>query len=53
MNLDEIDNNLQFAKLKLSNNYIKIEENWLKLEILDLLKYGIGMTNIFKLWFLV
>lgn len=48
-NPDEIDNNLQFARLKLSNNYTKIDENWLKLEILNMLKYGIGKTNIFKL----
>jgi hypothetical protein len=48
-NLDENDNNLQLLKLRLSNNYNKIEVNWLKFEILKLLKYGIGKTNIFKL----
>src|SRR6478735_12375079 len=48
-NLKENDNNLQFFKLKLSNNYNKVNKNWLKLEIIDLLKYGIGKTNIFKL----
>lgn len=48
-NVEEIDNNLQFAWLKLSNNFTKIDENWLKIEILYILKYGIGMTNTFKL----
>lgn len=43
------DNNLQFAQLKLSNNYNSIPKNWLNLEILDLIKYGIGKTNIFDL----
>src|SRR4029078_9002663 len=32
-NLDGNDNNLQFIKLKLSKNYNKIDENWLKFEI--------------------
>ncbi len=48
-NLEENDNNLQFFRLKLSNNYKKIDDNWLKIEILGLLNYGIGKTNIFKL----
>ena len=48
-NIEENDNNLQFFKLKLSNNYNKIDKDWLKFEILEMLKYGIGKTNIFKL----
>jgi hypothetical protein len=48
-NFDEFDNNLQFFKLKLSNNYNIIDENWLIIQILDLIKYGIGQTNIFEL----
>src|SRR6476619_1478598 len=48
-NIEENDNNLQFFKLRLSNNYDKIDIDWLKFEILELLKYGIGKTNIFKL----
>jgi hypothetical protein len=48
-NVCENDNNLQFARLTLSNNYNKIIGNWLNLEILDLLKYGIGKTNMFRL----
>ena len=48
-NLEENDNNLQCFNLKLSNNYNKVDENWLKFEIPDIIKYGIGKTNIFKL----
>jgi hypothetical protein len=48
-NISDYDNNLQFFKLKLSNNYIKVDKNWLELQIYDLIKYGIGKTNIFKL----
>lgn len=48
-NLDESDNNLQFFKLKLSDNYNCIEDNWLELQILTLIKYGIGKTNKFTL----
>ncbi len=48
-NLSQDDNNLQFFKLKLSNNYNNVGENWLNIEIIDLMKYGIGRTNIFKL----
>ncbi len=48
-NVDEKDNNLQFFKPVLSNNFNKIDDNWLKVEILELLKYGIGQTNILKL----
>lgn len=33
----------------MSNNYIKIDNNWLNVEILDLINFGIGQTNIFKL----
>jgi hypothetical protein len=49
-NIEENDNNLQFFRLKTSNNYNKIDKNWLNIEILNLLKYGIGQTNIFKLF---
>ena len=48
-NHHENDNNLQFFGLKVSNNYKKIDNNWLKVEIIGLLKYGIGKANIFKL----
>ncbi len=48
-NVCENDNNLQCARLTLSNNYNKIIGNWLNLEILDLLKYGISKTNMFRL----
>jgi hypothetical protein len=48
-NLEENDNNLQFLRLILSKKFNNIEENWLEMEILKLLKYGIGKTNIFKL----
>lgn len=48
-NLDRIDNNLHHLRLKLSDNYNKIDENWLELEILSLLSYGIGKVNTFKL----
>src|SRR6185437_9549416 len=48
-NLDGNDNNLQFIKLKLSKNYNKIDENWLKFEIIELLKCGIGKIEEFKL----
>ena len=48
-NIEENANNLQFFKLMLSNNYNKIDENWLEVEILTLLKYGIGQTDIFRL----
>ena len=48
-NFDEFDNNIPFFKSKLSNNYIKVDENWLELQIYYLIKYGIGKTNIFKL----
>lgn len=48
-NIREIDNNLQYFNLGLSNNYNKIDKDWLNVEILELLKYGIGQTNIFKL----
>jgi hypothetical protein len=47
-NIEENDNNLQFFKLRLSNNYNKVDERWLEFEILEMLKYGIGKTNIFK-----
>jgi hypothetical protein len=47
--LENDDNNLQFLKLKLSNNYNYIDKNWLKFQILDIIKYGIGQTNKFKL----
>ena len=48
-NLHKNDDNLQFFKLQLSKNYNKIDENWLEVEILTLLKYGIGQTDIFRL----
>ncbi len=48
-NLCNNDNNLQFFKLKGSNNYNKITDNWLEIEIFELIKYGIGKTNMFKL----
>ncbi len=48
-NLENDDNNLQLFKLKLSNNYNYIDKNWLKFQILDIIKYGIGQTNKFKL----
>ena len=48
-NLEENDNNLQFFRIKASDNYKIIDDNWLKIEIMGLLKYGIGQTNIFKL----
>jgi hypothetical protein len=48
-NREENDNNLQFFRLKLSNNYDYAQENWLDVEIMTLIKYGIGQTNIFKL----
>ena len=48
-NLEENNNELQFFKLKLSKNYNKIDKNWLKFEVLDMLKYGIGMIKEFKL----
>ncbi len=48
-NLDESNNNLHFFRLKLSKYYNKIDKDWLKMEILDLIKYGIGQTNMFKL----
>ena len=35
--------------MQLSNNYLKIDENWLKIEIFGLLKYGIGKADTFKL----
>ncbi|HEX5185978.1 MAG TPA: hypothetical protein VFV86_03730, partial [Nitrososphaeraceae archaeon] len=28
---------------------IRIEKNWLEFEIVDLIRYGIGRTNLFKL----
>ncbi|MDN5869089.1 MAG: hypothetical protein L0H55_17025, partial [Candidatus Nitrosocosmicus sp.] len=40
---------LQFFKLLSSNNFNIIDDNWLEIEILELIKYGIGKTNIFKL----
>ena len=49
-NHDENDNNLQFFRLKVSNNCKKIDNNWLKVEIIGLLNYGIGNANIFKLF---
>jgi hypothetical protein len=48
-NLHQNDENLQFFKLQLSKNYNNIDENWLEVEILALLKYGIGQTNIFQI----
>lgn len=48
-NLSDNDNKLQFYKLKLSNNFKNINENWLEFQIIELLKYGIGKANIFKL----
>ena len=48
-NIEENANNLQFFKLRLSNNYNKIEKNWLNIEIFGLLKYGIGQVNQFKI----
>ena len=48
-NLEQNNNNLQFFKLKLSNNYNKIDKDWVKFEILDILKYGIGEIKEFKL----
>jgi hypothetical protein len=35
--LENDDNNLQFLKLKLSNNYNYIDKNWLKFQILDII----------------
>ena len=49
-NHDENDNNLQFFRLNVSNNCKKIDNNWLKVEIIGLLNYGIGNANIFKLF---
>jgi hypothetical protein len=34
-----VDNFIQYSKLILPKNYTNIPENWLKCEILDLLKY--------------
>jgi hypothetical protein len=48
-NLDANDNNLQLFKLFLSKYSNYIDKNWLKIEIMGLLNYGIGQTNIFKL----
>lgn len=48
-NLSVDDNKLQFFKLKMSNNYNKIDENWLDFQIIGLIKYGIGRANLFKL----
>jgi hypothetical protein len=48
-NLTINDNNLQYFRLLPSNNSNKIADNWLEIEIIDLIKYGIGRTNIFKL----
>lgn len=48
-NKEEKDNNMQFFRLNLSKNYNNIRENWLEVEIICLLKYGIGKTNRFKL----
>lgn len=48
-NLSDNDNKLQFFKLTMSNNYVNIDESWLELQFFDLMKYGIGRTNMFKL----
>lgn len=48
-NLSDNDNKLQFFKLNLPNNFINVGENWLELQIFDLIKYGIGRANMFKL----
>jgi hypothetical protein len=41
-NPDRFDNFMQHSKLILPKNFTNIPENWLKLEILDFLKYRIG-----------
>jgi len=48
-NLPERDDKLQFFKLKIPNNYTNINESWLEFQIYDLIRYGIGKANIFKL----
>lgn len=48
-NSDETDNNLHYFKLQLPKNFNLIAEDWLKAEILGLLKCGIGKTNVFHL----
>jgi hypothetical protein len=40
-NSTQFDNSMQHSKLILSKNFTNIPENWLKLEILDLIKYRI------------
>jgi len=46
MNIEENNSKLQYFKLKQSKNYNKIEENWLKLEIIGLIKYGVRDQRI-------
>ncbi len=48
-NLSQNDNNLQYFRLQLPKKYNNIDEKWLEVEILMLLKYGIGHTDIFRL----
>ncbi|KAA2283377.1 hypothetical protein [Candidatus Nitrosocosmicus sp. SS] len=48
-NTEENDNNLHFIKLNLPKKFKLIAEEWLKVEILELLKYGIGETKVFQL----
>jgi hypothetical protein len=48
-NLFDNDNKLQFFKLNLPNNFINMGDNWLELQIFELIKYGIRRANMFKL----
>jgi hypothetical protein len=48
-NIGELSNNLHYFKLCSPKNSNLVAEEWLKVEILELLRYGIGTTNVFQI----